>query len=156
MSEGYATDNPTLRATKAKVVGEEPGVLTVEQAYALLENATPEILPYIAIGLFAGLRRREIERLDWSEVDFDEGHIKVSAKKSKTLQKRFVTMQPNLREWLQPYRKLKGSVAPHNLFQQLFEQAREAAGIKDWPDNALRHSFASYHLAHFKNQRQRR
>jgi integrase len=26
-----------------------------------------------------------------------------------------------------------------------------AAGIMEWPDNALRHSFASYHLAHFKN-----
>jgi integrase len=23
--------------------------------------------------------------------------------------------------------------------------------IKEWPDNALRHSFAGYHLAHFKN-----
>lgn len=32
-----------------------------------------------------------------------------------------------------------------------FEQAREAAGISEWPENALRHSFASYHLAHFKN-----
>ena len=26
------------------------------------------------------------------------------------------------------------------------------AGIpKTWPDNALRHSYASYHLAHYKN-----
>jgi integrase len=33
----------------------------------------------------------------------------------------------------------------------LFEQVREAAGITEWPENALRHSFASYHLAQFKN-----
>jgi hypothetical protein len=26
-----------------------------------------------------------------------------------------------------------------------------AASIVEWPDNALRRSFASYHLAHFKN-----
>ena len=26
-----------------------------------------------------------------------------------------------------------------------------AAGVMEWPDNALRHSFASYHLAQFKN-----
>ena len=26
-----------------------------------------------------------------------------------------------------------------------------AAGILKWPDNALRHSFASYHVAHFKD-----
>jgi integrase len=25
------------------------------------------------------------------------------------------------------------------------------AGITEWPDNALRHSFASYHVAHFKD-----
>jgi hypothetical protein len=31
------------------------------------------------------------------------------------------------------------------------DASREAAGIDDWPDNALRHSFASYQLAHFKD-----
>ena len=60
-------------------------------------------------------------------------------------------MQPNLREWLFPFRKLKGSVTPTLGFLHSFKQAREAAGIEEWPDNAPRHSFASYHLAHFKN-----
>jgi integrase len=121
---------------------------------ALLSNATPEILPYIAIGLFAGLRRAEIERLDWSEIDFESGHIEVTAEKSKSkIANRFITMQPNLREWLLPFRKLKGSVAPQDRFEfrRLFEQVRKDAGIDEWPDNALRHSFASYHVAHFKD-----
>jgi integrase len=30
-------------------------------------------------------------------------------------------------------------------------EARRRAKIAHWPSNALRHSFASYHLAHFKN-----
>jgi hypothetical protein len=30
------------------------------------------------------------------------------------------------------------------------EADRARAGITDWPSNALRHSFASYHLEHFK------
>ena len=62
-------------------------------------------------------------------------------------------MQPNLREWLLPHRKHKGKVRPQNRFEfrQSFNQARKDAGIKQWPDNALRHSFASYHLAHFNN-----
>jgi integrase len=33
----------------------------------------------------------------------------------------------------------------------MLEATRAAAGIKRWPSNALRHSFASYHLAHFKD-----
>jgi integrase len=148
---GYATVNPAAHAAKAKVVGEAPGILSVSEAARLLEAATPDVLPYLAIGLFAGLRRAEIDRLDWSEIDFESGLIEVTAQNSKTAQRRFVTMQPNLREWLQPLRQHRGKVTPQSCFREMFEQARAAAGIDEWPENALRHSFASYHLAHFKN-----
>ena len=151
IKNGYAVENPAAGAAKAKVVGGRPGILTVEQASALLCNATAEILPFFAIGLFGGLRRAELERLDWSEVDFESNLIQVTAEKSKTATRRFVTLQPNLREWLLPNRKLKGNVTPRETFRQSFNQARYAAGIVDWPENALRHSFASYHLAAFKN-----
>jgi integrase len=60
-------------------------------------------------------------------------------------------IQSNLREWLLPFRQHKGNITPQNCFRELFDQARAAAGIHNWPENALRHSFASYHLAHFKN-----
>jgi integrase len=150
VDRGYAVSNPAEKTAKAKERGGDIGILTVAQAARLLESAAPEVLPYIAIGLFAGLRRAEIERLDWSEIDFESGLIEVKAEKSKTAQRRFVTLQPNLREWLLPVRKHRGSITPED-FNKQFVEAREAAGIKDWPDNALRHSFASYHLAHFKN-----
>ena len=147
---GYATANPAMGAAKAKVVGKAPGILTITETARLLEAASPNILPCLAVGAFAGLRRAEIERLDWSEIDFESGLIEVKAEKSKTAQRRFVTMQPNLREWLLSVRKHRGPITPDD-FNELFVEAREAAGIKEWPENALRHSFASYHLAHFKN-----
>jgi integrase len=154
VGRGYIGHNPAEKTAKAREPKTKAGILSVEQASALLSGATPEILPYIAIGLFAGLRRAEIERLDWSEIDFDSGHIEVTAEKSKSkIANRFITMQPNLREWLLPFRKLKGNVTPQDRFEfrRLFEQARKDAGIDEWPDNALRHSFASYHVAHFKD-----
>jgi integrase len=152
VDRGYATSNPAAKTAEAREPKSKPGILTVAQAGALLEQASPEILPYIAIGLFAGLRRAEIERLDWSEIDFESGHVEVTAEKSKSkIANRFITMQPNLREWLLPLRKLKGNVTPQENFRDLFEQARSKAGIHNWPDNALRHSFASYHVAHFKD-----
>jgi integrase len=154
IGRGYAASNPAEKTAKAREPKTKPGILTVEQASALLENAAPEILPYLVIGLFAGLRRAEIERLDWSEIDFDHDQIEVTAEKSKSkIANRFITIQSNLREWLLPLRKLKGSVTPQDRFEfrQLFEQARKDAGITEWPDNALRHSFASYHVAHFKD-----
>jgi integrase len=148
---GYALTNPVENASKAKVTRTTPGILSVEQASALLVNADSEILPYFAVGLFAGLRRAELERLDWTEIDFESGLIEVKAEKAKTAMRRFVTILPNLREWLLPLRKLKGNVTPSEGVRRLFDSSRIAAGIKEWPDNALRHSFASYHLAAFKN-----
>jgi integrase len=148
---GYATSNPATGAAKAKVVGKPPGILTVNEAARLLEAAAPRVLPYIAIGLFAGLRRAELERLDWSEIDFDSDLIQIVAAKSKTAQRRFVKIQPNLRGWLLPLRKHKGNVAPQETSRRLFDEARGAAGIARWKRNALRHSFASYHLAHFND-----
>ena len=151
VKRNYCVDNPVTKTAKAKEIKGPIGILRVAETARLLEAATPDVLPYLAIGLFAGLRRAELERLDWSEIDFESGLIEVTAQNSKTAQRRLVTMQPNLREWLLPVRKHKGDVTPSNCFRELFEQAREAARIAEWPDNALRHSFASYHLAHFKN-----
>jgi len=152
VDRGYATSNPAVKTAEAREPKSKPGILTVDQASALLENTSPEILSHIAIGLFAGLRRAEIERLDWNEIDFESGYIEVTAEKSKSkIANRFITIQPNLRKWLLPFRKLRGNVTPSENFRELFDQARSNAGIHDWPDNALRHSFASYHVAHFKD-----
>jgi len=153
VQRGYAPVNPAAgkKTEKAKESGGNIGILTVTQAARLLETATPDVLPYIAIGLFAGLRRAELERLDWHEIDFDSGLTEVTAKNAKTARRRHVTIQPNLREWLLPLRKHKGNVTPRENFRELFDQTREAAGIVEWPDNRLRHSFASYHLMHFKD-----
>ena len=49
-----------------------------------------------------------------------------------------------------PLRQHKGAVTLED-FRKEFDEAREAAGITEWQNNALRHSFASYHLAHFQN-----
>jgi integrase len=144
---GYATVNPAAGAVKVKVISEAPGILTVEQTTRLLQSATVDILPFIAIGAFAGLRRAEIERLDWSEIDFERGHIEVFAKNAKTAMRRLVPLSPNLREWLLPLRKDKGNVTPTSCFRELFEAARAAAGITDWKNNCLRHGYAFYRLA---------
>jgi integrase len=148
VKRGYASSNPTQDVDKP-TGDSKPGVLTIEQTARLLEAASPELLPYIAIGLFAGLRRSEIEQLDWNDIDFEENHIEVN--KSKTGE-RNVEMLPILRDWLMPLRKHSGKVVPEN-FRELFDQARVDAGITEWPDNALRHSFASYHLAQFNDDK---
>lgn len=134
----------------------DPDILTVKEAEALLANSASEILPALAIGLFAGVRRAEIGRLDWSDIDFEEGFIhvpKTKAKGKKGKRKgRFIPIRSALKAWLLPLGKLSGPVMPSEMvYRSRLDDAREAAGIEEWPHNALRHSFASYHLAAFEN-----
>jgi integrase len=100
----------------------------------------------LAIGAFAGLRDAEIKRLDWSEVDLARGHIEIKAAKAKSARRRIIPIQPNLAEWLRPYAAMQGSVVPEGARGKLDRVCR-AASLSRWPNNGLRHSFASYRLA---------
>jgi integrase len=150
VGRGYCTDNPFSKIPKARVIDKPVGLLTPEQTRLLLENATPDICPALAIGAFAGLRAAEIDRLDWKEVHLDRGFIEVSAAKSKTASRRLVTILPNLKEWLETSPTRKGPVSPVNARAKR-EAARKLAGITEWPSNGLRHGYASYQLAKFQD-----
>jgi integrase len=148
---GYVTENPVADVERAKERETEIEILSVSEVARLLECASPEMLPFWTIGAFAGLRRAELERLTWNEIDFDAHVIEVKASKSKTASRRLVTIQPNLRQWLAPYRTRAGRVCPIGL-QRRINDDRDLAGLRaDWPQNALRHSFGSYHLARFND-----
>jgi len=54
---------------KADDSGGEIEIFTVEEMRKLFESARPEMIPYLAVGAFSGLRAAEIQRLDWSEVN---------------------------------------------------------------------------------------
>ena len=99
-ARGYAPSNPVAQASKVKVPPKEIGILSPGQAQALLSGCPKEILPAVAIGMFAGLRREEIARLDWRSIDLDRSFIEVAAAKSKTAQRRLVTVSDNLHAWL--------------------------------------------------------
>lgn len=169
---GYTALNPVAKTAKAKLVDKAPDIFTPQEAQALLEAAlpapppdqdakadadatkpwlgNPDIIPALAIGLFAGLRQAEIERLDWNEVDLGRSFIEVTAEKAKTKKRRLVKIEPNLAAWLTPFVRKAGSVMPPN-YRHKLEPTWKKAGLEAWPDNGLRHSYASYHLAHFKD-----
>ena len=150
VARNYCVGNPVVKTAVAKEIEGTVGILTVAETARLLEAADADLVPFIAIGAFAGLRRAEIERLDWSEVDLESGLITIQATKAKSARRRFVKVRPNLATWLAQYAVRRGAVTPGNC-RKMLEATRAAAGIKHWPSNALRHSFASYHLAHFKD-----
>ena len=147
----YATENPVERTAKAKVIRPAPAIFTPEQFRTLLERSPRDLVPWLAIGGLAGLRSAEIERLDWAEIDLGRRLIRVEAQKAKTAQRRLVHVSDNLAAWLAPLAQKAGPVADRDRVRVARAQAVRAAKMKSWPTNALRHSFASYHLAHHKN-----
>jgi integrase len=152
VGRNWTISNPVTQSTKAKETKGKVGILTPEQAKLLLENANPEILPAIALGLFAGLRpESEIWRMDWRHIDFKSKLIDIEISKTES-GKRFVKMEDSLIEYLTPFKRASGPISPKgDKYFQLLQQARSDAGIDEWPSDALRHSFGSYHFAHFQN-----
>ena len=105
--------------------------------------------------------------MTWDRIDLAGGHIKVDAAIAKTASRRLVPISENLRAWLAPYAQKEGSIRPvtrtsYNLLKiarkaavaKLSEAGEAAPNLKDWPNNALRHSFVSYRLALVANAAQ--
>lgn len=151
----WADKNPVELIERPAVDSKEPEILTVEQANELLTKANDfGLLPYVAIGMFAGLRTAELHRLDWQAVNFEDRSIIVGADIAKKRSRRVVFMEDALLAWLGTAEvKQSGSIVHLPSFRRSVAQLRAAAGFTDWPQNGLRHSFASYHLSHFGDSR---
>lgn len=163
---GYASENPAKKVTTPKVKESAACIFTTSQIATILQAAAEEILPFFALGAFAGLRSSEIQRLAWEEIDFSRNMILPPAEKTKSAKRRIVPLLPNLREFLLPYADRKGKILPFSRrhMYDLAAPALRAAGfgvpgaeteaekaarveLTPAPGNGLRHSFASYRLA---------
>ena len=127
-------------------------IYTPEEIAALLQAASKEFLPIVAIGAFAGVRAAEIERLDWRDIDLAGGFIHVASEKAKTRSRRLVPILPNLAQWLAPYAGRGGKVWKLGTgdMQEARTAVAKAAGVA-WKPNGLRHSFISYRTADIQN-----
>ncbi len=102
------------------------------------------MVPFLALGAFAGLRAAELQRLDWNEIDVERGFVTVDASKAKTRRRRLVPISDNLKLWLLPHEQASGPICLHNNPQAA---ARRCCKGFKWAKNGLRHSYISYRLA---------
>jgi integrase len=123
---GYCQTNEVKKTERAKEVDKPAGILAVAQASVLLSASDDATLPHTAISLFAGLRAAEVQKLDWSEVDFESGYIEVTAAKSKSAKRRLVPISENLAAWIRPLAKIAGRVVPAALRGRLDKSRRKA------------------------------
>jgi integrase len=101
-------------------------IFAPKELTALLESASAEIAPCLALAAFAGLRSAEILRLDWRDIDRHAGFIEVAAHKSKTATRRIVPLTDNLSRWLAIAARNGATVWPHST-DRFFKAMRRAA-----------------------------
>lgn len=106
VKRGYMDEPPTKRATAiASQIPDEISVLSPAEVQEVMRRALrmePRLVPYLAIGIFAGLRpENELGRLDWGKINLQSRKITVAGKNAKTKKKRAVPISDNLAAWLE-------------------------------------------------------
>ncbi len=138
-------------------------ILIASEMETLLEAEMADpIRAWLLLGGFSGLRSIEIRRMDWQDVDAKNGQIFVRpdvAKQTDGLLERIVDFTEPLKKRADFFQGRSGGIVPKMASAFYKERKRLVAGLHiekklpwpDFPDNALRHSFATYHLARCKS-----
>jgi integrase len=152
--QGHIGENPVITVPKLKVRSEMPCIYTVAEAEQLLvtalQNPQLELLGMYAVGLFAGVRVRELRRMSWSMFDWAEKEIRIGPTITKTGSPRNIAITDVLVEWLGPRLPGSGLVVGPTRLRRRRKTLHELAGVPIKP-NGLRHTFATFHAAKYRN-----
>ncbi len=184
MRRGYIDRNPVATVERVEPAPrDEVCILTAADAAELMSRAekhAPALVPYLAIGLFGGLRpMNELRGVVWErDIDLAGGNITVRRASSKTNRARLVPISPNLRAWLEtvpPSRRKGGIYYSRRLLDWIagkeprqdrriaepgkIKRKAKADGKKTrpefepipWGQDILRHTRTSYRLAQTQN-----
>jgi site-specific recombinase XerC len=125
------------------------------------EQNEADILAWLVLGGFLGLRPFETYHAHWSGVKWETSEFRVEAEWSKTRRSRVLPIQPNAMEWLtiaHDLRKRGDRILPnHNTFTHRFVDWRAANhDMTFWKgkQDILRHSFGTHRMATVRNAHQ--
>ena len=126
-------------------------ILTSDELRKLLKHVEADLLPYIALRAFAGLRDSEATAIDYRHIDLKEGWIEITEEVAKASDdddgtRRLIPIRDCLKTWLAPYAKSSGRVCPFDNTSKQIAALCEKAGV-EWKRNCLRHSYISYAIA---------
>lgn len=145
---GWCRENPVKRITIPKLREKTIYPLSHEEIERLWFAArTPEhgaMQLSLYLMLYCGLRPNEVSRMSPTDIDMEQGCVRVQGYCSKTGGGRVV-----------PLRKLgllrKIPLCIPRCWSTRWRALRESAGFSEWQRDVCRHTFASYHAAYFRN-----
>ncbi len=159
VKRGWCDANPVTRVEAPRVVEQPVPILTPQEIERITTTAETyqggSCAAAVGMMLYAGIRPHEGERLTWEQVDLQERAIYILPRHSKTGGARRVTIHKPLLRILRARKQADGEkICPPNWLYH-WRELRRAAGwdspARRWPQDALRHTFASYHLSHFRS-----
>jgi integrase len=95
---GWLPENPARLMKNLKGETSRMRFLKREEIHRLIDCAAPNLKPVIITAVSTGMRRGEIFNLEWKDVDFENGFIKVE--KTKNKERRDVPIDAYLSETL--------------------------------------------------------
>ena len=155
MRRGWCGENPVRDVEIEKKAEKRIEILDQAEIARLLKTAKEyaggRCLSAVGMMLYAGIRPHEVERLRWGDVRLEERVICIAPQHSKTGGARYVTIHPPLARMLQECRSTESeSICPTN-WRKHWAGLHKAAGFTLWQPDVLRHTFATHHLAAFRN-----
>jgi integrase len=115
---GYCAETPMAKIDTIQLDESEPVVMPLDRVRKFVAAASSfkdgKLLPYVALGLFAGMRPKEISRISWDVINLPEKTITLGPKFAKMRGRRVIDMPANLVQWLKPFAQSKASIIPKN------------------------------------------
>ncbi len=159
VKRGWCSENPVAKVEAPRVVEQQVPILTPQEIEQMTTTAEEyrggSCAPAVGMMLYAGIRPHEVARLTWAQVDLQERAIYILPQHSKTGGARRVTIHKPLLRILQTHQQAdEERISPPDWLRR-WRELRRAAGWNTpdhrWSQDALRHTFASYHLSYFRS-----
>lgn len=146
VSQELVSSNPA-QTLSVSVVSRVPEVYTLDEVHRLLEVVQREphrsLISYVTLGLFAGLRPTEAQRLTWNDFHWDHSVLSISPDRTKVKRARLVELQSVLLDWLNRVPRDQPLIPVG--FPRRLKSYQRTLQIR-WIPDGLRHSFATYWL----------
>jgi len=147
---GIVSKNPMKGVKKFKEPPERLRFLTQDEINRLLTTCSPHLRPIIITALNTGMRKSEILKLRWEQVNLSQRTI--TLRKTKNNELRVIPINEFLYETLRKLPSLGKSEwvfpnendKPFGDIKTAFKAALRRAGIEDFRFHDLRHTFASH------------
>lgn len=151
--QGFHDGNVIAEVEAYRTIREKPRTLSNDDIENLLNAVSDELggkyLPYYIISIFGGLRRSEVSRMTWDNIDLKRKHIYISEKVSKTNASRYVELMPNAIKWLESCDQREPILTVPTKRQKIII---DKAKLTNWQRNIMRHTACSNHYAYHEDE----